>query len=513
VADAKGRVKIAIRDLDQAVIGNPAHDLVRLGLSLATAIRGSDLPGVTTALMLEQMVRGYEGALANPGKHPRKSTVPASVRSVLRRALKRRWHHLAEERIEDVRPQIPMGKRFWPITAAEKKEIERIFKLPEVRELITSLKDRDKDDAVEVVDAAYWMKGCSSLGRLRYAVLLGIGKKKKNSEGFCLIDIKEAVPAAAPHAANAPMPRDYARRVVEGARKLSPHLGERMLPGHFLGTPAVLRELLPQDLKLEMDQLTRGEAIGAARFLASVVGVAHAQQMNKGERREWSKCLKRIAARSSMRRHGCGRVSFNWSPSTSLLIWSIAGNMRWTRRRGDELGFSQFCPKTKCRCRRNCRERTFPLKQVGTTHLCRATGFLLGRGRYFVVRFLCLICPRIDGADESAEFLVRLFFLFESLFEERNMLRLAKFLREGDNCPVTGHFIVFDPLRGADKGGIQQRAVVLLDGFRAFLNQHSHAFGLLALGTFAKLLKDGLQTLNMRFGLFEAFLKPGLQIF
>jgi uncharacterized protein (DUF2252 family) len=51
VADAKGRVKIAIRDLDQAVIGNPVHDLIRLGLSLATAIRGSDLPGVTTALM------------------------------------------------------------------------------------------------------------------------------------------------------------------------------------------------------------------------------------------------------------------------------------------------------------------------------------------------------------------------------------------------------------------------------------------------------------------------------
>jgi hypothetical protein len=58
VADAKGRVKIAIRDLDQTVIGNPAHDLVRLGLSLATAIRGSDLPGVTTALMLEQIIFG-----------------------------------------------------------------------------------------------------------------------------------------------------------------------------------------------------------------------------------------------------------------------------------------------------------------------------------------------------------------------------------------------------------------------------------------------------------------------
>ena len=77
VADAHGRVRIAIRDLDQTVIGNPAHDLVRLALSLATAIRGSDLPGVTTAIVLEQMALGYVEALAprgtskRPGKTPR----------------------------------------------------------------------------------------------------------------------------------------------------------------------------------------------------------------------------------------------------------------------------------------------------------------------------------------------------------------------------------------------------------------------------------------------------------
>jgi hypothetical protein len=33
-----------------------------------------------------------------------------------------------------VRPEIPMGNRFWPVTAAERKEIQRIFKLPEVRD-------------------------------------------------------------------------------------------------------------------------------------------------------------------------------------------------------------------------------------------------------------------------------------------------------------------------------------------------------------------------------------------
>ena len=62
IANAQGRVEIQIRDLDQTVIGTPAHDLIRLGLSLGTAARSSDLPGVTTAQMLEQMIEGYEAA-------------------------------------------------------------------------------------------------------------------------------------------------------------------------------------------------------------------------------------------------------------------------------------------------------------------------------------------------------------------------------------------------------------------------------------------------------------------
>jgi uncharacterized protein (DUF2252 family) len=63
LADAKGRVAVQIRDLDQTVIGNPAHDILRLALSLASAARGSNLPGVTTARILEQMIAGYEKAL------------------------------------------------------------------------------------------------------------------------------------------------------------------------------------------------------------------------------------------------------------------------------------------------------------------------------------------------------------------------------------------------------------------------------------------------------------------
>jgi uncharacterized protein (DUF2252 family) len=287
VASSDGKVEIEIRDLDQTVIGNPAHDLIRLGLSLATAARGSDLPGVTTALMMEQMMKGYQAAIVSRRvkKAAKSSPELRPVRVVLKQSLKREWRHLAQERIEDVKPTIPLGERFWALSEEEKEEIASLFETEEARRLITTLKGRDDDAKIRVLDAAYWMKGCSSLGRLRYAILLGVGAKKERQ--FCLVDIKEAVRAAAPAAKKADMPKDYAKRVVTGACNLSPFLGERMLAAKFLRRSVVLRELMPQDLKLEMDRLTREEAVAAASFMAGVVGKAHARQMDAATRKSW----------------------------------------------------------------------------------------------------------------------------------------------------------------------------------------------------------------------------------
>jgi len=287
LADTEGQIDIEIRDFDQTVIGNPAHDLIRLGLSLATAVRGSDLPGVTTAKMIEQMMEGYEEALADKDPDMR-SRRPECVRVVMRQAVERTWDHLAKERLEDTNPTIPLGKRFWPITKRERHEVERIFTTEEVRLLVTALRSRKNDARVEVLDAAYWMKGCSSLGRLRFAVLLGVGKSYTRKEGgLCLIDIKEAVMAAAPSYAKATMPPNHARRVVEGARHLSPALGDRMLAATFLDHAVFMRELLPEDLKLEIDKIGREEAMKAARYLAMVIGKAHARQMDIAARAKW----------------------------------------------------------------------------------------------------------------------------------------------------------------------------------------------------------------------------------
>jgi hypothetical protein len=46
------------------------------------------------------------------------------------------------------------------------------------------------------------------------------------------------------------------------------------------------------------------------------------------------------------------------------------------------------------------------------------------------------VCLCIDVASKSGEFLVRLLFLFERFIEKRDMIRLAKFLREGDHRAV-----------------------------------------------------------------------------
>src|ERR1700680_1763041 len=97
LADVDGYVNVQIRDLDQTVIGNPAHDLVRLGLSLASAARGSDLPGVATARMLEELINGYEQAIRKKFDGRREKDLrPERIRTILKRAIRRNWRHLAE---------------------------------------------------------------------------------------------------------------------------------------------------------------------------------------------------------------------------------------------------------------------------------------------------------------------------------------------------------------------------------------------------------------------------------
>jgi uncharacterized protein (DUF2252 family) len=282
VADAAGGIDVQIRDLDQTVIGNPAHDIVRLAVSLATAARGSDLPGVVTARMVEQMIVGYERAMGSGRKAYRVVDRPPSIKLVMKQALKRRWKDLAQERIAGTGPSIPVGSKFWPVTEEERTELKALVATEGMRRLVTQLVHRPDDAEIALEDAKYWVKGCSSLGRLRYALLVRVGKRE-----LCLVDVKEALKASAPHVTGSAMPRNNAERIRAGALHLAPNLGERMLEGRIQKRTVFVRELRPQDLKIDLEHVTADQARDVAQYLGNVVGRAHGAQLDRQQRKRW----------------------------------------------------------------------------------------------------------------------------------------------------------------------------------------------------------------------------------
>jgi uncharacterized protein (DUF2252 family) len=133
----------------------------------------------------------------------------------MKQAIKRSWKQMAKEHIRDTTPTIPLGKNFWVLAKNERTAVKTLFGQKDTQKLVTMLRSRPDDAPVKVLDAAYWMKGCSSLGLMRIAVLLQVGKKAKND--LCLIDMKEAINPIAPADAKSSIPKNNAERVVQGA--------------------------------------------------------------------------------------------------------------------------------------------------------------------------------------------------------------------------------------------------------------------------------------------------------
>ncbi|MET0790541.1 MAG: DUF2252 family protein [Polyangiaceae bacterium] len=296
IARSDAGIEVELRDLDQTVPGNPVHDLVRLALSLAMAARSSDLPGVVTARLVEELMAGYLEAFADTTVVSGTSD-SAAVRFIVREALRRKWRHLHRERIGK-RPKFPIGQRFLELDDEERSAVESFLDKERVRKLVTRLECRDDDSQIRLLDAAYWVKGCSSLGLWRCAALIEvIGHNQKNGR-YSLLDLKEATRPVAPVGSFRDLPEHDGERVVTGARALAPALGERMLSGTISGRSLFVRELMPQDLKVELEMWDEVEARATARALARVVGVAHARQLDQATRDAWRQELERGITRS-----------------------------------------------------------------------------------------------------------------------------------------------------------------------------------------------------------------------
>jgi uncharacterized protein (DUF2252 family) len=101
------------------------------------------------------------------------------------------------------------------------------------------------------------------------------------------------VDASAPWAAGLDPGLSPGMRVLSGAQRLAPALGSRMLAAKLLDRSVFIRELMPQDLKVELDQIDPEEARHVAYYLGKVVGRAHRRQMDGESTRLW---LEELAA-------------------------------------------------------------------------------------------------------------------------------------------------------------------------------------------------------------------------
>lgn len=155
-------------------------------------------------------------------------------------------------------------------------------------------------------------------------MLVAVGSGK--AERHCLMDVKEATAAAVLRSKTADMPHDNAERVVTGARNLSPFLGSRMMSTRLLGKAVFIREILPQDMKLEIAHLSREEAMGVAEFLAHVVGQGHARLLDALGRKQW------LTELQSNRSKSLDAPSWLWNSVVDLVAMHEASYLAHCRR-------------------------------------------------------------------------------------------------------------------------------------------------------------------------------------
>lgn len=323
VSDGDGDVKVQVRDFDQCVIGNPTLDLIRLILSLASAARGFDLPGVATARMINKIFEGYDAGIASCDFPERSGPEADVVTSTRHAAADRKWKALSKDRLDGEKVELPLDKHFWPLTDAEHDGIRTLIEDQCMRHVFTGSGESTGDVDLDLLDAAYWRRGCSSLGLLRYAAMVRV--TDDDGERLSLIDIKQAVPSVAPSAEGAVIPSDPGERVVTGARAMSPYLGLRMGHGTLMGKSVFVREHSPKDLKIEIEDLSEKKAKKTAFHLAYVVGEGHGRQMDKASRLTWRAEMVRS------QRSNKAAPSWLWEAVVPLLMRHEEAYLRYCR--------------------------------------------------------------------------------------------------------------------------------------------------------------------------------------
>lgn len=282
-----GVARLALNDLDCAVVGEPAFDLVRLALSMSVATMQLGRAGADVLGSARAVVEGYLAAQQDHGA----LELPKRLEKLLDHASKETRAVLLDKRApkkHGVR-RFAIGERY---LALEPDTRAALAEALATSKGLAAIVGAEVGAPIEIVDLAFRVAGTGSLGCFRAAALVRV-RPDDDDDALVLVDVKEAMAAPTPRARDGATPTNDAERIVEAATTLWGPLagldGDRAHPPmarlEFKDHSLAMRVLRPQEDKLAVDTLTAEESAPVARALGHVVGRSHGEQLSARDRK------------------------------------------------------------------------------------------------------------------------------------------------------------------------------------------------------------------------------------
>lgn len=278
-----GEIVYDINDFDETTKAPYEYDLRRLLVSLVLSSLENSHPFGQGVLAAEACLRAYLDTLRRLEKLATRADFEQlkerkEVRAILSKAAEKSrvdmMRNLAHEK-EPGKFQFVLGEKLLPISDADRAEAA--LALPKFAKSCLAPKDAHPEQYT-LQDVAFRIAGCGSLGRKRYAALLGKGKSKTAREtwnSLRLIEWKDSLDSSLdspiPHAA-----KNRAREVLKAT------LAFQVLPKRYLGwttwdgNPMQARELGANDSRFAASEFKDLDGFHrAARTFGEVTARAH----------------------------------------------------------------------------------------------------------------------------------------------------------------------------------------------------------------------------------------------
>jgi uncharacterized protein (DUF2252 family) len=269
-----------INDFDETFVGPFRFDVLRLVTSLILGGRELGVDGPELIRLASALLDAYAAASFGGGPLP---SLPVCIRHLLEKVEGRSHRDLLERRTAIVKGsrKFLLGDRYAELPPALAQGAVSAFE-----QYVAALPQTGlPKERVELLDVAFRIAGTGSLGALRVAVLT---RGKGGTDGAWIFDMKEeGAVSAGPLAPPLSMPP--ASRVAAGFRACVEH-PPRMIGTTTLGESSLfVRRLSPQEDKLDLTRLGRGDLAPLAAYLGALVGLAHRRGATKALGSAWSR--------------------------------------------------------------------------------------------------------------------------------------------------------------------------------------------------------------------------------